>query len=125
MHIPASSLAPQAPLASSDDAQWLVETADARWLAEMATVAQAAGRNDDAVFFINMTYAANDRDAAKGTQSSPTPDRPAKKVRRKTSCQATRREMEVSSRIWLSTSQAKRPTLLHSPRSQSSSSLSA
>ena len=90
MRISASSLASQTPLASFVDAQWLAEAADARWLAEMATVAQAAGRNDDAVFFIKLTYAAIDRDAAKLSHSPSATSRPGTAVRLKGLVQAAR-----------------------------------
>ena len=43
----------------------------------MATVAQVAGRTEDAVYFINLTYAALDRDAVEMDQSLPAAARPA------------------------------------------------
>jgi hypothetical protein len=123
MHIRASSLLPQIASALSVDAQWLVD-AEARWLADMATVAQVAGRNDDAVFFINLTYAALDRDADRTNQSSPVPAEPAKPIRRDRTRQAALQETEASRRIRASTSQVRYETLPLGPTSQSSSSLS-
>ncbi len=110
MHILASSLLSRAPSVSSVDTQWLVD-ADARCLADMATAAQAAGRDDDALFFINLTYAAIDRDAAKINQSSPATAGPAKPIQRDRTPQAARRETEASSRIRASTRRARFPAL--------------
>ncbi len=62
MHARVSPLSPQPAMAPSSNP---------KWLAEMAAEAQAAGRIDDALNFIDLTYAALDRAVAGINQAPP------------------------------------------------------